>query len=926
MNVKFVQRVFVVICIISGWSLTVAGQGNNRIIEIDKDYNGVNFLEFARKVEVDNNIQFYFFAGWTVDLRISQSENPTTLDRILSKTFEKTDYAYFINSERQVILTLETEIKSEFDLVDSAELISTTAITESEFDISPLIQSQLEDLETNWVVIGDPTSPEQKPKVTLSGHVINTDTGEPLENAIIFVEELKTGVSTDSLGFYTLTMPQGRYRIVFQSIGLKETDRKVQLYATGQMDVSLGELIMNIEEIVVRADRKKNIENVQMGVEKIRTETIKQLPSLLGEVDILRSALMLPGVQTVGEFSTGINVRGGGADQNLILLNGAPVFNASHLFGFSSSFSPDVVEGFELYKSSIPVKYGGRVSSVLEIQMKEGEMEKWSLRGGISPVTSRVTLEGPLIKDRTSLIISGRSTYSDWILGRLENASFRNSSANYYDITARIKTRIAQNDHLDISAYFSHDAFKLNSDTTFAYQNRNVVVSYQHEFGERLFGTFSGIYSQYDFNVSSDTKPITAFDLSYQINYIEGRTHFSFAPNEKHQINFGANLINYKLDPGRIDPNSDESIITPKELEQEKALEASIYLSDEWTISDVFSISAGLRYTYYAFLGPKTVFSYDENAARIEENITGTKNFGSGDVVKSYNGPEYRISLRYGMDANNSIKAAFNRNRQYLSMLFNSATVSPTATWKLSDQHILPQTGDQFSLGYFRNMMDDKLEFSLEGYYKIIQDMLDYKAGAELLLNEHLETDIVNGEGRAYGVEALLKKNGRKLNGWLSYTYSNTRFRANSPFSEDRVNGGEWFPSNFDKPHDFSLVGYYKVSRRFSISSNLAYSTGRPVTIPVALYQFADGVRLQYSQRNEFRVPDYFRWDLSINLEGTHKKRKWAHSSWSLSVYNVTGRKNVYSVYFVSDGTSAEGYKLSIFGRPFFTITYNFRI
>jgi hypothetical protein len=287
---------------------------------------------------------------------------------------------------------------------------------------------------------------------------------------------------------------------------------------------------------------------------------------------------------------------------------------------------------------------------------------------------------------------------------------------------------------------------------------------------------------------------------------------------------------------------------------------------------------------------------------------------------------DYRLSLRYALDENTSIKAAVNRSRQYLSMLFNSATVSPTATWKLSDPHIRPQVGNQYALGFFRNLLNDQVELSLEGYFKQIDDMVDYKAGAELLLNENLETELVNGEGRAYGVEFLIKKTGRKLNGWASYTYSRTRFRSLSEYPEDQINQGDWFPTNFDKPHDLSLVANFKVSRRFSLSSNVSYSTGRPVTVPVAKYQFANGVRLQYSRRNEFRVPDYFRWDLSVNLEGNHKQKKLAHSSWSLSLYNVTGRQNVYSVYFVSDGIDARGYQLSIFGRPFLTLTYNFKI
>lgn len=891
---------------------------------IQKNYQGMPFTEFVSQVEDELGIRFYFFPGWVVDLTVKQPGNPTTLENLLNATFDGTEYHYFIDPSGQVVLSIGSPIRSEWTFVDPGN----TNLEDSGLGASgPAIESQFEDFETDWVVIGDPAAPEQKPKVTLSGYVYSGETGKPLEEAVVFVDELKTGTTTDTAGFYKIALPQGRYEVIFQSIGLKEASRKLQLYASGQMDVRLASLILSLEEIVVQADRKESVRGVQMGMESLKTTTIKELPTLLGEVDIVRSALMLPGVQSTGEFSSGINVRGGGADQNLILLNGAPVFNASHLFGFSSSFSPDVVEGFEMYKSSIPAKYGGRISSVLDIEMKEGGMDKWTVRGGVSPVTSRITVDGPLNKDYSSLIVSGRATYSNWILKRIERAAFRNSRANYYDVSARYKTRFTQNnDRLDISAYVSGDAFQLNGDTTFGYQNRNAVANYQHEFSDRLYATFSGVFSQYQFNVNSERQTTTDFDLSYQIDYLEGRTHFSYAPTDAHQVNFGLNLIRYGLDPGRLEPGSGESIVNPQRLEREKALEGSLYISDEWRLSDDLSVYAGLRYTNYLFLGPKTVFEYRENAARIESNIIGSTEYGAGKVVQRYGGPEYRLSLRYSFDENTSVKAAVNRNRQYLSMLFNSATVSPTATWKLSDPHLRPQTGDQFSLGLYRNFFDDRLEFSVEGYYKAIHDMLEYKAGAELLLNEHLETDVVNGEGKAYGLEFLLKKHGRKLNGWFSYTYSRTLFRTQSPYPEDRINQGEWFSSNFDIPHDFSLVGYYKVSRRFSLSSNIVYSTGRPITVPVAKYTFANGVRLQYSQRNEFRMPYYFRWDLSVNIEGNHKIKKLAHSSWSVSIYNVTGRQNAYSIYFVSDGQEAQGYKLAIFGRPFLTLTYNFRI
>lgn len=893
-------------------------------ILIIEDYNDLGFIEFSEKVEERYNVQMYFFSGWVSEVKIIQNSTPSSLEEILENTFSATRISFHINQNRQVVLTLETEIRSEFNLVDSSELVLEEQELEEDYSENVQSYNQSSESASDWIVMGDPKSPEQKPVVSLSGHVNYLENGEALEGVLIYVEELKTGTSTDSSGYFELDLKQGRYSLTFQSIGLKDVNKKIQLYASGQLDIGMSELILNMEEVVVRADRKDNVESTQIGVVALKVSTIKELPALMGEVDIVRSALMLPGVQSVGEFSSGINVRGGGADQNLILINGAPVYNASHLFGFSSSFSPDVVEGFELYKSSIPVKYGGRISSVLDIDMKEGKKDKWQLQGGISPVTSRISAEGP-IGEKTTVIASTRATYSDWILKRLENAEFRNSSANYQDFAARVKTKFEKNNHLDFSTYMSNDAFTLNGATTFAYQNFNATAKYQHSFSDRLFGTFSAVYSQYKYDISDEENPAEGYKLDYKIRHSEAKAHFSYAVHEKHQINFGVNAIHYNLSPGGIVPMSPASIIERKTLEPQKAIESSIYLRDQWDILDNLSFYAGIRYTSYRFLGPKSVNNYKVNAARVEQNIVGVTQYESGDVVQTYSAPELRLSVRYGIDDNTSVKAAINRNRQYISMLFNSASISPAATWKLSDAHILPQTGDQISLGIFRNLLDDNLELSVEGYLKRISDMVEYKAGAQLTLNENLETDVVNGQGKAYGIEFLLKKHGRKLNGWLSYTYSRSKFKADSPFLDDRINQGEWFPSNFDKPHDFSLVSFYRVSRRFGISSNLIYSTGRPITVPVAKYQFSGGTRLQYSSRNEFRVPDQFRWDLSVNIEGNHKKQKLAHSSWSISVYNVLGRKNVYSIYFVSDGEDADGYKLSIFGRPILTLTYNFR-
>ena len=647
---KFIA--IIVLCFSGIQSSHLQAQDTKEYI-IAENYNDLEFDEFVTTISDKHDVQFYYFSGWIKGISIIQNETPTSLKSILENTFKGSENKFYISPSNQIIITRKAPITSKLNLVDSIDILAMDKNKDT-YSIN-VIKRQEEQLADPWIVIGDPQAPEQKPEVTLRGYVKIAETEEPIEEAIIYIEEFKTGTTTDQEGYFELVLPQGRYSLLIQSIGLKEEVKKIQLYASGDLDINLSSLTLNIEEFVVRANRKQSVESVQMGTEQLQVDKIKELPTLFGEIDLVRSALMLPGVQSASEFASGINVRGGSSDQNLVLLNGAPIYNSSHLFGFSSSFSPDVVEGLDLYKSSIPVRFGGRISSVLDIKMKDGNYKKWGLKGGVSPVTSRVTLEGPIIKDHTSIIISGRSTYSDWILKRIENASFRNSSANYYDGTAHISSKIGQNDKLDISAYYSNDDFQLNGDTTYSYQNFNLAGHYKHAFSEKLFGTLSAIYSKYGFNVSSEKQALRSYDLAYSIQNIEGKAHFSYALKEDHQVNFGIQIVNYSLSPGNLKPLAASSLVSPIDLEQEKAIAGSIYLRDEWTVSDNFSINAGLRFTSYSYLGPKTINQYIENQSLTEDRIIGKFSYNSGDIIKAYSGLEYRVSMRYSLDENNSV-------------------------------------------------------------------------------------------------------------------------------------------------------------------------------------------------------------------------------------------------------------------------------
>ncbi len=584
-----------------------------------------------------------------------------------------------------------------------------------------------------------------------------------------------------------------------------------------------------------------------------------------------------------------------------------------------------MVSDFELYKSGIPAEYGGRISSVFDIDTKTGNRKKFAGQGGISPVTSRLLFEGPVVKDKGSYLIGGRATYSDWLLDRVNKPEIKNSEASFYDITGKMSYSINDNNTINFTVYNSSDYFKFNADTVYNYNNRNGSLRWRHVFTNKLIGNFSAVYSNYSYNISSKNYPTTAFNMGYNIDYSEAKAVFSYFAENNHKYKFGLNSVWYNLRPGNFTPNHDESLVEHLNMQNEKANETALFFSDEVKLNANLLLYGGIRYSMFTMFGPIETFDYYEDLPLELSNVKDSTKYGKGQVVKNYHGPELRASIRYKINAIHSLKLSYNRMRQYLHMLSNTTAISPTDTWKLSDKHIAPQVGDQLAVGYYRDIKNGEIETSAEIYYKRIKDMIEYKGGAELLLNPRIETDLVSGVGQAYGAEVMVKKKHGRLNGWASYTYSRILMKVDSEHPREQINGGEYFPANYDKPHDFTMVANYKFSRRFSLSSNFTYSTGRPITYPAAQYRLQNISLLHYTQRNEYRIPDYCRLDLSANLEGNLKSKKLAHSSLSFSLYNVLGRSNVYSIYFDTEGRKVKGYKLSVFARPIFTITYNFK-
>ncbi len=646
---------------------------------------------------------------------------------------------------------------------------------------------------------------------------------------------------------------------------------------------------------------------------------------VLGERDVLKVATTLPGISTAGEGSSGFNVRGGKADQNLMLLDNAVIYNPTHFFGIFSALNPFTTGELDIYKGSIPAEFGGRLSSVFDIKTKNGNNQKFSGEGAIGPVTSNLTLEIPVVKDKSSLIVGGRGTYSDWILKQIDEESLQNSEASFYDAIAKYNHQINDNNSIETTGYFSKDVFSISSDSTYSYSNALFSFKWNHIFNDKNKGSLIFSNSNYDYDIVFDGNANRNFDLNYKVQETEVKLIMNYLPNEKHSLTYGLSGKLYNNTPANIKPRGAESIIIPTDIQDERALESALFISDNFNISKNLLFNIGFRYSLYAFIGETTQNIYLEGLPKSEATLVDTKTFGKNDVVETYGGPEVRVSARYSFTPSFSIKASYNNTYQFIHTLTTNTTASPTDTWKLSDLNIKPQQANQFSLGLFKNVDGNNYELSLEGYYKLSDNILDYKVGADLLLNDNIETEVLQGEGKAYGVEFLVKKNKGKLNGWIGYTYSRSLIKLDSEFSEERVNNGEYFPSNFDKPHDFSLVANYKLTKRYSISMNFIYQTGRPVTFPVGNYVFNNAEYVFYSNRNEFRIPDYFRLDLGINIEGNHKIKKLAHSFWNISVYNVLGRNNPYSVFFVTENGEIKAYQSSIFSVPVPTITYNFR-
>ena len=747
--------------------------------------------------------------------------------------------------------------------------------------------------------IGDPALDKGNGRKAVTGVVTEAESGEPLYGVVIFDEKTGSYTRSDRGGHYRLSLPSGDNVLNFSADGKEDVTLRVLVHSDGSLNVMMTEKVTMLKEAVVSAESMAQHRNTEMGVERVSVKTINKIPSAFGEGDVIKAVLTLPGIQSTGEASGGFNVRGGSVDQNLILFNGNTIYNPSHCFGIFSAFNPDIVDNIELYKSSIPASYGGRVSSVLEVGTKDGDMQKWKGSAGLGVLTSRLHLEGPLVKGKTSVIAGGRITYSDWILGKLpKESAYAGGSAGFGDANLGLTHRFDEHNSLQAYGYYAQDNFSFSTDTSFHYRNLNASLVFRHKTEEESFSV-SGGYDQYSNRVSAHEWETGAYHLDTWIRQAFLRGDRQRKLGDAHELSWGLHLTAYALDPGIMSPYDGKSLVQENRLDREIALEPAVYASDSWKPAEGLSLEGGLRLSaFYALKGRKF-----------------------------YGMPDLRLALKYSPAENLSFKAGVNSLSQYIHLISNTSAVSPMDTWKLSDDRIRPTWGWQAAVGAYWTELNTGIDFSLETYYKNIWRALDYRPGAKLSMNPDLADDLVEVRGRSYGVELMARKTTGRITGWASYSYSRARLRETGDRGNEAIAHGRWYNAPYDKPHEFKLVTNIALTHRYSFSVNVDYSTGRPVTVPMGQYYYGGRFRMAYSERNAYRIPDYFRTDVAFNIDPGHYLKAILHTTITLGVYNVTGRKNPYSVFFKSAGDGrTQGYLLSVFATqiPYLNINLLF--
>lgn len=863
-----------------------------RSVYVEPTDNGVGIKDYLTKVENELNVDFIY----DETLFGNFGMNGIAFKRKLTEYLELYFAAFeldFVLVEPNVGVILPTELAQRFNP------------------------------KSDFVILKKPTNG----RATLTGDIYDIDLNEPLIGAQVIVESINTGGITNLDGEYAINYKTNdSYNAV--RIQYKGYDSNTKLIAYSDLGnskmprIKLYPSVTQLEDVIIRATSvDKNVTSKLTGIENLGIESIRALPTFMGEVDLINGLTTLPGVSTVGELASGFNVRGGNLGQNLIRQDGAIIYNPSHLFGFYSAFNPDIVDDVTLIKGGGNAKYGSRVSSIMDVTLRNGETRDYHINGGIGFVSSRLSVEGPLVKNRSSFIVGGRISYADWALGVTKDLKLTQSSADFGDVTAKLFQMIDENNFISLSAYGSFDSFTLASDSTFAWSNRSLAVKWGHSFNANTDSQLTLALSGYNTELENKdllegfiyNNGITSTSLIYNVD-----TKFS----DTKSMNYGIEANYSQINPGESRNTIPLSNVLEFDIDEHKALETALFAQYNWDITDQLAISAGMRYSQFFRLGEGVIYDYNYNLVDAQFPERGdARVYGSNELIEYQQGFEPRVSMRYKLDNATSLKASYYRTYQYLHLISNTTSASPLDYYLSGGPNLEPQIGDQVSLGVFKNLRDNRYELSAEGYYKNVKNTIDYIEGAEIKLSEEVEGSLIQGDGISYGLEVLAKKNTGDLNGWVSYTYSRSLLEFDSPYDILTINEGDLYPSQYDQPHNLSVALNYKASSIVSFSANFSYATGRPITVPISKFAYSGYPTVNaYSDRNEFRVPDYHRLDLSMTIKGEHPEKRY-QAEWVLSVFNVYGRNNVFAVAFDEYGRAS---KISIVGNMFPSLSYNF--
>jgi hypothetical protein len=890
-------------------------------------YNKTPVIQVFNDLESTYGLKFYYHKQWIDKLYTTIDNDSIRLNQFLKSSLRGTLLEYSFIEPNIIVITKEKRIRT--ILPDFIEQNESGLLYNDGGENIPDVQSRyMKGRESNMLTtltIGTTKGALNRKNATITGKLASRGTGEPLLGATLYIKELESGVASDAEGIVTLTLQPGKYSAEFQCLGMDKYICLLDVRSSGFFEIEMEPKLTSISEVVVTGKKKYTKESV-LGLEQVSLKTVKEIPSLMGEKDILKISQLLPGIVSVSEASGGINVRGGNADQNLFYINDLPIYNTSHVFGFFSAFNSTIVKDFTIFKGHVPVEFGGRLSSIFKIETRKGNKKQFFTQGGISPVAANIEAEIPLIKEKCSVVLSGRSSYSDWILNRLKEPSIRNSTANFYDLAGSVHYEVNTKNSIYFFGYNSSDVFNYNQIVNNEYSNQGFSLNYSHRFNPKLKSKLVLASSIYDFTISDQTSLTESYRNYFKINHKEVKVSFNWSVNEKHEVNFGANSILYGIDRGEVIPLVSESQIPYQDLGNDSGIETCVFVDDKFAITRRINLYAGVRYSNFVSLGAKSIMNYYEGTEKSKNNISDTTIFNSGEHIKSYSNPELRFAGEFLIGLNGSLRFSYTEMNQYIFMLSNTISIAPTDQWKLAGFHIIPPKSRQIAAGYMFDIAQLGLNISSEMYYKMAENIIEYKDGASFVGNKYIETEVLQGNQDAYGMEFMISKQKGRFSGWLSYAYSRSIVNIDGKNNWEKINKGMPYASNYDKPHVLNVVNNLKFRRRFIVSYNMIYSSGRPVTIPKEVYLIDQMRYIKYSERNEYRIPDYFRLDVSMTIEGNLKKKKPFHNSLVFSVYNVTGRSNAQSVYFKSENGFVLGYKYSVIATPIFTVTWNYKL